>query len=382
MLCTVRSASNYWKLSEPGFSLMHARVSCGYNAWIPTPRQQHRYLIDAMPPEAVGKIIEDLMIQQPGRAVRHRMGSHALSVTDPKLWITMTKILIMLLFGLATAQFQVATASEAAALKVAAVQMRSSRSLAENVSRITNSIHKCAQEGVRVVVFPECALSGYYPEVVTNLSAEAVTAAEEQVAEACRTSRTYAVVGSAWRDGDRLFDSALIFVPAGTVIERYHKIQLAERWPQVGDHLSVFRIDGVPCSVIICHDERYPELVRLPVLAGAKVIFYLSHESGLREEKKVGPYRAQIQARAVENTVFVIQANAPANLDASGSHGQSRIIAPDGNILQEASIFQEDVLVQTLDPHKATRANALNSLKRGPLCDWWQDGVKRVRLIE
>ena len=170
--------------------------------------------------------------------------------------------------------------------------------------------------------------------------------------------------------------------PAGKVIERYHKIHLVEPWPQAGDHLSVFQIDGVPCSVIICHDERYPELVRLPVLAGAKVIFYISSESGLHEESKLGPYRAQIQARAVENTVYVVQANAPANKDATGSHGQSRIMAPDGNIMEEASIFQEDVLVQTLNLRKATRSNALNSLNRGPLGDWWQDGVKRVRIIE
>lgn len=267
-------------------------------------------------------------------------------------------------------------------LKVAAVQMRSSRSLAENLARITNSIHECARQGARVVAFPECALSSYLGDVVTNLSAAQLAQAEQQVAEVCRDAGAYAIVGSAWREEGKLFDSALIIAPTGKVIERYHKIQLAERWPQAGDHLSVFKIDGVLCSVIICHDERYPELVRLPVLAGAKVVFYISHESGLRSERKINPYRAQIQARAVENTVFVVQANAPANEDASGSHGQSRIIAPDGNILQEASIFQEEVLTETLDLRQATRGNAQKSLDRGPLRDWWKDGVQRVRIIE
>jgi len=214
------------------------------------------------------------------------------------------------------------------------------------------------------------------------LSAEQLAAAAEQVAASCQAAGVYAIVGTAWREDGKLLNSALIIAPTGKVIERYDKIHLAEPWPQPGDHLSVFKIDGVPCSMINCHDERYPELVRLPVLAGARVVFYISHESGLREEKKLDPYRAQIQARAVENTVFVVQANAPANPDASGSHGQSRIIAPDGNVLAEASIFQEDVLVQTLDLRKATRANALNSLKRGPLRDWWRDGVKRVKIIE
>jgi len=270
----------------------------------------------------------------------------------------------------------------AASLKVAVVQMRSSPKLDDNVSRITNSIHACARQGARVVVFPECALSSYGADVVTRLSGAQLAAAAQQVAEACREAEAYAVVGTAWREGDKLFNSALILAPTGRVIERYDKIHLAESWPQAGEHLSVFKLDGVPCSVIICHDERYPELVRLPVLAGARVIFYVSHESGLREEKKLVPYRAQIQARAVENHVFVVHANAPANSDASGSHGQSRIIAPDGNILHEASIFGEDVLTATLDLRQATRANARNSLERGPLRDWWQEGIKRVRIIE
>jgi predicted amidohydrolase len=267
-------------------------------------------------------------------------------------------------------------------LKVAAVQLRSSRDLPDNAARIARHIRETAAKGARVVIFPECALSGYFEDVIQKLSAEQLAAAEKQVTDACREAGIYAIVGSPHRAGGKLFNSATIISPEGKVMERYHKVQLAEGWPEGGDHLSVFPIDGVPCSIIICHDERYPELVRLPVLAGAQVIFYISHESGLREERKIDPYRAQIQARAVENTVYVVHANAPANPDTTGSHGHSRIIAPDGNILQEASIFGEDVLTATLDLRKATRANAKNSVARGPLRDWWRDGLKQVKIIE
>jgi predicted amidohydrolase len=299
--------------------------------------------------------------------------------------IVKSSVLFLLWWAVAFTQPTTIHAAEtnvASSLKVAVVQMRSSRNLSNNVARIVGSIRDCASKGARVVVFPECALTGYFADVVTNLSVTQITDAEQQVARACQQADVYAVVGSAWRDGERLFNSALVITPAGKTIERYHKIQLAERWPQPGDHLSVFKIDDVPCSVIICHDERYPELVRLPVLAGAKVIFCVSHESGLREEHKINPYRAQVQARAVENTVFLVQANAPANPDLTGSHGQSRVIAPDGNIMQEASIFDEDVVLATLEIRKATRNNAKNTLNRGPFRDWWQDGIKRVRVIE
>ncbi len=122
--------------------------------------------------------------------------------------------------------------------------------------------------------------------------------------------------------------------------------------------------------------------MRLPVLAGSRCVFYLSHESGVTQESKLNPYRAQIQARAVENNVFIAHANAPANPDASGSHGQSRLIAPDGNILEEAGMFDEAILVADFEIRQATARNALNSIHRGPLGEWWNNAVKTVRRID
>jgi len=300
---------------------------------------------------------------------------------------TIMKTITHVVFGLTATllHFMPLNADESnapALLKVAALQMRSSRNLADNLARITNSIHECARQGVRVVAFPECALSGYFEDAATNLTVSQLTGAVQQISTACRQAGVYGIIGTPWREGEKLFNSALIITPTGKLLERYDKIQLAERWPEAGDHLSIFKVDGVPCSIIICHDERYPELVRLPVLAGAKVIFYISHESDLRSEQKLNPYRAQIQARAVENNVFVVHANAPANLDTTGSHGQSRIIAPDGNVVQEATIFGEDVVIATLDSSRASRGNAMKSLERGPFQQWWREGMRRVRVVE
>lgn len=260
--------------------------------------------------------------------------------------------------------------------------MRSSRDLTSNLAKIDEQLAKCAKDGVRVAVFPECALTGYYDnDFMRGISAEQLSKAEREVAEACRRHNIYAIVGTPYRDGDRLLNSSIVVTPAGEVVARYHKIQLAETWPTAGDQLVVFKIDGVPASIIICHDERYPELVRLPVLAGAQIVFYLSHESGILKESKIAPYRAQIQARAVENSVFIVHANAPANKDSSGSHGQSRIVAPDGNVIDEASIFGEQIVATTLQLEQATRRLAQQSVERGPLGDWWRAGAARVNVM-
>ena len=267
-------------------------------------------------------------------------------------------------------------------LRVAAVQMRSTRDLDANLKKTRELLQQCAKDGVQVAVFPECSVTGYFDDVVKKTTAEQLVAAEKSIAEMCREFKIAAVVGMPWREKDNLYNSAIVIDPNGKIIERYHKVQLAESWPTGGDHLSVFKLHGVRCSIIICHDERYPELVRLPVLAGSRVVFYLSHESPVTSEKKLEPYRAQIQARAVENGVFIVHANAPANNDATGSHGQSRLILPDGNLIKEASMFSEEVVTADLELRLATANNALNSLKRGPLTKWYAEGVKTVRIIE
>jgi predicted amidohydrolase len=267
-------------------------------------------------------------------------------------------------------------------LRVSAVQMRSTRNLEDNLAKTIRHIRRCAGDGARVVVFPECSVTGYFEDVVRQATSDQLDAAEHRIGEACRDAGVYAIVGMPTRRDGKLFNSAVVISPEGRVLERYHKMQLAEGWPSPGDHLSVFRIDNTWCTIIICHDERYPELVRLPVLAGAQVVFYISHESGIREESKIGPYRAQIQARAVENGVYVVHSNAPAEKDASGSHGQSRIITPGGNIVQEASMFDEEVLTATLELGRATRGNAVNAFRSDVLRSWWQDGVKLVRRID
>jgi len=66
VLYAVRGARNYWSLSEPGFCLMHNRVTHGYNEWIPAAGKNHRYLIEKMPPGELAKALEDLLLQAPG----------------------------------------------------------------------------------------------------------------------------------------------------------------------------------------------------------------------------------------------------------------------------------------------------------------------------
>ena len=290
-----------------------------------------------------------------------------------------------ILLGAVTKGEQVMAEQKAPAkkLRVSAVQFRSSKNLNDNVKRHCEYMRKCAKKGSRVVVFPECSISGYADEAVEKATRADLDKAEAEICAVAKEVGVYVIAGNPTKLEDRTYDSAIVVTPEGKIIERYHKVHLAgEKWATKGEHLSVFPVDGVLCSIIVCHDERYPELVRLPALAGARLVFYISSESGMKEESKIVPYRAQIVARAVENSIYIAHSNAPADRKTlEGSHGQSRIIDPSGHILQEAGIYEEEVVSAELNMHKANGWLANRSLECDFLKSWWEQGVSMVKRV-
>jgi predicted amidohydrolase len=261
-------------------------------------------------------------------------------------------------------------------IAVAAVQFHPRETVEGNTGAIVDWIAKCAKAGTRVVVFQECATTGYVRERINAATSERLLEAERKIAAACAAEGVYAVVGTPHDEGSVRYNTAVVFSPTGETVTRYAKMQLVggDDWAVPGETLSVFKVDGIPCSIIICHDERYPELVRLPVLAGARLVFYISSESNVKVERKLEPYRAQICARADENDVFIVHANSPA----MESHGQSRIVRPDGNVVVEATMFGEESVSATIEMEKANGSTARNSFRSDPLREWWLEGVKKV----
>ena len=289
------------------------------------------------------------------------------------------------------------TGSSRQTLRVATAQLRERDTLEANVSRITRFIAEAADAGAQVVALPEAALTGYGPESVARSSESEVAEAEDTVRAACRRHAVAAIVGTP-RGG---YNTALVIGSDGSELCRQHKMMLVPTdlpWSRPGSTLHVFSLHGVKCSVIICHDKRYPELVRLPVLAGSRVVFYISAESyhddlplpapregapwdEERLARECGVYRAQAQARAVENRVWLVKSNwaADADVPTRGSHGQSSVVDPTGVVCCEAGMYDERLLVHTLDLADATALYAKKSLlPEYALAGMWREAVSRV----
>lgn len=259
-------------------------------------------------------------------------------------------------------------------LRIACVQMHMTNSIETNTDRIEQAIAEEAGRGTRVVVFPECSISGYDPRVVPNIVQEDVDAAVERVRACCRQNNVYAIVGTTWlADGVRT-NVALVIDPQGDVACRYTKMHVVESYNRNGNELAYFSIDGVPATLFVCHDERYPELMRIPVLAGAKVAFYISFESAASSGKNFN-YRCQIIGRAVENQTWVVACNAPADNECGQSHGQSRIIAPDGTIVREAGAEPQTIRA-SVDTQLASDAWVRAGAAGPPFDRFWQEGLR------
>jgi predicted amidohydrolase len=129
---------------------------------------------------------------------------------------------------------------------------------------------------------------------------------------------------------------------------------------------------------MICHDERYPEIFRIPVLAGAKLGIYISCESKTPLQKQDN-YRSQVMARAVENQIAVVHCNTGDGGVGGGSHGHSRIIDKDGKILAEAGSGANEVIRSVVQPNRSSNDYARTGAKTSTLQKFWEEGLRLLK---
>ncbi len=161
-------------------------------------------------------------------------------------------------------------------LRVAAVQMKFADSIDGNLAKIEQAATLSAEAGADAVLFPECATTGYGYDF-GSLRPTDVRHCLTAIGDIAAGLKTNLLVGSPVFAGRRLFNGLTVFNRDGRLVHVYAKCQLTDSdrvWFSAGNSLSLFSIDGVCATAIICHERRYPELVRLAVMAGAQVLFH------------------------------------------------------------------------------------------------------------
>ncbi|MGL6074955.1 MAG: carbon-nitrogen hydrolase family protein [Fimbriiglobus sp.] len=238
--------------------------------------------------------------------------------------------------------------------KIAGVQMDCKlRGHASNLAVLRERLAVAAGEGAKLVVFPECAMTGYGFTARQDLAAIAEQipgTTTETLSADCVRLGVWAIYGTIEANGDKLYNTAVLLGPTGQ-IEKYRKTHLpcvgADRFTDPGEGpLRVFDLGGLRIGILICFDGSFPEAARTLTLLGADLIALPTNWA----DKAFKMATLVPKVRAFENHIYFLAVNRVGV--ESGYHyiGHSSLSDPVAEVLASADHDQEAILYGTVDP--------------------------------
>jgi 5-aminopentanamidase len=232
-----------------------------------------------------------------------------------------------------------------------------------NRRKITRRIRESAERGAQLVIFPECALTGYCFESLEEAApfAEAIDGpSADTVAEACRETGAHAVVGFIERAAARFYNAAMIIGPNG-LVGGYRKVHMPyigiDRFLSPGDRpFAVFELPFGRIGVNICYDASFPEAARTLKLLGAELMILPTNWPG-------GAWRTAqfvVNTRAHENHFNLAAANRVGTERGWKFIGKSKVIDFNGDTVGEAGPEDEEILFCELDLQQANDNRIIN----------------------
>jgi predicted amidohydrolase len=232
-----------------------------------------------------------------------------------------------------------------------------------NRRTIVERMRTAAESGVELVIFPECALTGYCFDSLEEAAAFAETIdgrSSEAISEVCGETGAHAVVGFIEKDGPDFYNAAMLIGPAG-IIGDYRKVHLpflgVDRFLTPGDkQFRVFELPFGRIGINICYDASFPEAARALKLLGAELII-------LPTNWPTGAWRTAefiINARACENHVNFAAVNRCGVERGWDFIGRSKVVDFNGDTLGEASREGEEMLVIEVDLQEANKNKIVN----------------------
>lgn len=237
-------------------------------------------------------------------------------------------------------------------MKIGAYQLAVSGDLNRNFQIMKKAIAQAAEQGVRVLAFPECALTGYPPRDIASSAAvdfEKVGACCNEFARLAAQYDMYVIVGTITEDMGQHYNSAIVFAPDGERIV-YNKRALWG-WDRdnfcPGHERGVVEIDGVRIGIRVCFEVRFPEYFRELYKENTDLNVILFYD--VSDWNDVGRYdliKGHIRTRAVENVCHPLSVDAilPYQTAPTGLFDMS------GGVVRELERNQEGLLAYDFHP--------------------------------
>lgn len=229
--------------------------------------------------------------------------------------------------------------------RIAAVQMVSSDSLAENLTTAERLVTQAAQAGAQLVLLPEyfCLMGLHDEDKVTIRETLGNGPIQTTLARLAQRLQIWLVGGTLplWcEDPKKVRNTTLVFNPQGQQVARYDKIHLFsfQKGTESYDESRVIEAGTQPVSfespcgkvgLSVCYDLRFPELYR--ALGAVNLILMpaaFTYTTGRAH------WELLLRARAVENQCYLL-ASAQGGLHSNGRRtwGHSMLISPWGEIM-------------------------------------------------
>ena len=231
-----------------------------------------------------------------------------------------------------------------------------------NSLKIMDYLRKAKEYSANIAVFPELTITGYPPEdllykpkfIEDNLrKLKEITESVEDLV---------AIVGFVDKRDNNLYNAAAV-ISEHKVKGIYHKMILPnygvfdeKRYFKPGDNPLVFKLNDRICGVNICEDIWHKDgPIKLQVSHGAQLILNINaspyYAGKIRDREEI------IRKQAKENKIDIAYINLVGGQDEIVFDGQSMIVNREGEIINRAEAFREDLMIADL-PVRADKENS------------------------
>jgi predicted amidohydrolase len=251
------------------------------------------------------------------------------------------------------------------------------------VERLCALMRKAHARGCDLVVYPELALTTFFPrwymedqdevdrwferampdnetQPLFNLAAELGIAFHLGYAELTRENgetRHYNTAILVDKSGDIVGKYRKIHLPGHAEFDPERKFQhLEKRYFEIGDlGFPVERALGGVMGMCICNDRRWPETYRVMGLQGVEMVLLGYNTPTVNSQSDESPHirmfhnHVTMQSGAYQNSTWVIGVAKAGDEDGNDLMGGSVIIAPTGEIVAQCRTLEDELITADCD---------------------------------
>jgi predicted amidohydrolase len=197
--------------------------------------------------------------------------------------------------------------------RICGLQVETGREPEKNRSKVFDLCRTAARSNPDFILFPEM-FGIVVPSKEAHRYAQTIPSPmTDEIGRLAGELRVNIVAGTLFeREGERIYNTAVVFDRRGTMRGTYRKMHLFDAFHYNesegitrGRRPLFMELDGLSFGVAVCYDVRFPELFRHYALQGAGIVFVPSAFFQPNHDH----WQLAIRSRALDNGIFVMGCN-------------------------------------------------------------------------